>query len=120
MSKVQLNGTVNDNMNTRVRFTVQRRPHRSNCDAREMLYDDDDTDMGVRQRRQIMQLLSHYTRTSTCQTSPSYSIRTSFTHRCVSSSVGSGQSCRKPGDGHVTRDAKKYLLVELNITQYMQ
>jgi len=71
---LQSNG-VNDNTDTRVRFTVQRRPHRSNRDARH-LYDDDhdNTDTGVRRRRQIMQLLSHYTRTCTCQTSPSYSM----------------------------------------------
>jgi len=43
MTKVQSNG-VNDNTDTRVPFTVQRRPYRSNRDAREMLYDVDHDD----------------------------------------------------------------------------
>jgi len=77
MSKVQSNA-VNDNTNTRVRFTVQRRPHRSNRDAREMLYDvdHDDTNTDSVEDIKLCNYYHNYTRTSTCQTSPSYSIPT--------------------------------------------
>ena len=46
MSILQSNA-VNDNTDTGVRFTIRRRPHMSNSDAREMLYD---VDPGTRTR----------------------------------------------------------------------